>query len=69
MTNDSREDGRRRVVVTGIGVVAPGGVGREAFWKLLTAGRTATRRITFFDPAGSGRRSPPSATSTRARPG
>jgi act minimal PKS ketosynthase (KS/KS alpha) len=40
----------RRAVVTGIGVVAPGGVGREAFWDLLTAGRTATRRITLFDP-------------------
>lgn len=42
----------RRTVVTGIGVVAPGGVGREAFWEMITAGRTATRRITFFDPAG-----------------
>ncbi len=41
----------RRTVVTGIGVVAPGGVTRDAFWELLTAGRTATRRITFFDPA------------------
>jgi minimal PKS ketosynthase (KS/KS alpha) len=39
----------RRVVVTGIGVVAPGGPTREAFWELITAGRTATRRITFFD--------------------
>jgi act minimal PKS ketosynthase (KS/KS alpha) len=42
----------RRVVVTGVGVVAPGGVGREAFWNLLTEGRTATRSITLFDPAG-----------------
>ncbi|MEV7177083.1 beta-ketoacyl-[acyl-carrier-protein] synthase family protein [Kitasatospora sp. NPDC093679] len=42
----------RRVVVTGLGVVAPGGVGVPAFWDLLTAGRTATRGITFFDPAG-----------------
>jgi minimal PKS ketosynthase (KS/KS alpha) len=42
--------GHRRVVVTGIGVVAPGGIGREAFWTTLTEGRTATRRITFFDP-------------------
>ena len=41
----------RRVVVTGIGVVAPGGVGKQAFWNLLTEGRTATRRISFFDPA------------------
>ncbi|MEV4617783.1 beta-ketoacyl-[acyl-carrier-protein] synthase family protein [Asanoa sp. NPDC049573] len=41
----------RRTVVTGVGVVAPGGVNRTAFWEMLTAGRTATRRITFFDPA------------------
>ncbi|MET0425249.1 MAG: beta-ketoacyl-[acyl-carrier-protein] synthase family protein [Actinoplanes sp.] len=40
----------RRVAITGIGVVAPGGVGREPYWEMLTAGRTATRRITFYDP-------------------
>ncbi|WP_327433763.1 beta-ketoacyl-[acyl-carrier-protein] synthase family protein [Streptomyces sp. NBC_01236] len=42
----------RRVAVTGIGVVAPGGTGAEAFWDLLAGGRTATRGITLFDPAG-----------------
>ncbi|KUJ70848.1 beta-ACP synthase [Streptomyces albus subsp. albus] len=42
----------RRVAVTGVGVVAPGGVGVTAFWDMLTAGRTATRGITLFDPAG-----------------
>ncbi|MBP0450844.1 beta-ketoacyl-[acyl-carrier-protein] synthase family protein [Kitasatospora sp. RG8] len=42
----------RRVAVTGIGVVAPGGVGVPAFWRLLTSGRTATRGITLFDPTG-----------------
>jgi minimal PKS ketosynthase (KS/KS alpha) len=41
-----------RVAVTGIGIVAPGGVGVPAFWDLLSAGRTATRGITLFDPAG-----------------
>ena len=30
-----------RVVITGIGVVAPGGVGREAFWKTLVTGKSA----------------------------
>jgi minimal PKS ketosynthase (KS/KS alpha) len=42
----------RRTVVTGIGVVAPGGVSREKFWDTITSGRTATRGITFFDPSG-----------------
>ncbi|MBW5483875.1 beta-ketoacyl-[acyl-carrier-protein] synthase family protein [Streptomyces bambusae] len=42
----------RRVVITGIGVVAPGGVGVKEFWTLLTAGRTATRAITLFDASG-----------------
>ena len=41
----------RRAVITGIGVASPGAVGREAYWDLLTAGRTATRRVTFFDPS------------------
>ena len=39
----------RRVVITGIGVVAPGAVGVKAFWEQLTAGRTATRTISLFD--------------------
>ncbi|MFH0240981.1 beta-ketoacyl-[acyl-carrier-protein] synthase family protein [Streptomyces sp. HK10] len=42
----------RRVAVTGLGVVAPGGIGVPAFWDLLANGRTATRGITLFDPAG-----------------
>ncbi|AJF67758.1 MULTISPECIES: beta-ketoacyl synthase [Streptomyces] len=40
----------RRVVVTGIEVLAPGGIGAKNFWNLLSEGRTATRGITFFDP-------------------
>ncbi|MER6142597.1 beta-ketoacyl-[acyl-carrier-protein] synthase family protein [Streptomyces sparsogenes] len=42
----------RTAVITGIGVVAPGGIGTKGFWELLTAGRTATRRISLFDPTG-----------------
>lgn len=41
----------RRVAVTGVGVLAPGGVGTKDFWNLLSEGRTATRGITFFDPS------------------
>jgi minimal PKS ketosynthase (KS/KS alpha) len=42
----------RRTAVTGIGVVAPGGPTRDAFWDTITSGRTATRQISFFDPSG-----------------
>jgi minimal PKS ketosynthase (KS/KS alpha) len=42
----------RRTAVTGVGVVAPGGCTRDSFWEAITAGRTATRRITFFDASG-----------------
>jgi minimal PKS ketosynthase (KS/KS alpha) len=42
----------RRTAVTGVGVVAPGGTTRDKFWETITAGRTATRPITFFDPSG-----------------
>lgn len=41
----------RRVVVTGVGVSAPGGLGAKNFWDLISSGRTATGRITLFDPA------------------
>ncbi|WP_433170075.1 beta-ketoacyl-[acyl-carrier-protein] synthase family protein [Actinoallomurus sp. CA-150999] len=41
----------RRVVITGIGVVAPGAPGTKSFWERITEGRTATRTVTFFDPS------------------
>ncbi|MFI0450325.1 beta-ketoacyl-[acyl-carrier-protein] synthase family protein [Actinomadura sp. 6N118] len=41
----------RRVIITGMGVLAPGGIGVKGFWALLSAGRTATKGITFFDPS------------------
>ena len=43
---------QRRVVITGIGVVSPNGIGREAFWSATRAGRSGVRRITRFDPSG-----------------
>lgn len=39
----------RRVVVTGLGVVAPNGIGTEIFWENLVAGVTGIDRITRFD--------------------
>jgi act minimal PKS ketosynthase (KS/KS alpha) len=41
----------RRVVITGIGVVAPNGIGCKPFWDGLASGQTATRRISMFDPS------------------
>ncbi|MGW2425641.1 beta-ketoacyl-[acyl-carrier-protein] synthase family protein [Streptomyces sp. NPDC001709] len=43
---------RRRAVITGLGVVAPGGAGTKEFWSLLSEGRTATRPISLFDASG-----------------
>jgi 3-oxoacyl-[acyl-carrier-protein] synthase II len=40
-----------RVVITGIGVVSPNGVGREAFWRATIEGVSGIRRITRFDPS------------------
>lgn len=40
----------RRVVITGLGVVAPNGIGKEAFWQNLIAGKSAVDWITAFDP-------------------
>jgi minimal PKS chain-length factor (CLF/KS beta) len=40
----------RRVVVTGIGVVAPNGVDREAWWAATRAGQSGIKRIARFDP-------------------
>ncbi|HEV8640275.1 MAG TPA: beta-ketoacyl synthase N-terminal-like domain-containing protein, partial [Methylomirabilota bacterium] len=43
--------GRRRVVITGLGVVAPNGIGKDLFWKNLVAGQSAVDYITAFDPS------------------
>jgi beta-ketoacyl-acyl-carrier-protein synthase II len=40
---------RRRVVITGLGVVAPNGIGKEAFWDACISGRSGIRRITRFN--------------------
>ena len=43
----------RRVVITGMGCVTPLGIGREAFWSSLIAGKSGVRRIETFDASGS----------------
>jgi len=40
----------RRVVITGIGIVSPLGVGAEKNWESMKAGRTGVTRISKFDP-------------------
>ncbi|MBA2287008.1 MAG: beta-ketoacyl-[acyl-carrier-protein] synthase family protein [Ktedonobacteraceae bacterium] len=40
---------QRRVVITGLGVLAPNGTGKEDFWQACIAGRSGIRRITRFD--------------------
>lgn len=40
---------KRRVVVTGIGVVAPNGIGKDAFWNSLITGKSGIKKITLFD--------------------
>jgi 3-oxoacyl-[acyl-carrier-protein] synthase II len=42
----------RRVVVTGIGCLAPNGSGREAFARALAQGQSGIGRISLFDPEG-----------------
>ena len=39
----------RRVVVTGLGVVAPNGVGKDAFWEACVNGDSGVRPIRSFD--------------------
>ncbi len=41
--------GAARIVISGIGVVSPFGVGRDRFWDHISRGCSGTRRITEFD--------------------
>jgi 3-oxoacyl-[acyl-carrier-protein] synthase II len=40
---------QQRVVITGLGAVAPNGIGKDAYWEGLLSGRSGIRRITRFD--------------------
>ncbi|HET7289949.1 MAG TPA: beta-ketoacyl-ACP synthase II [Thermodesulfobacteriota bacterium] len=42
---------KRRVAVTGIGLVTPLGIGNKETWDAVCAGRSGVRRISKFDPS------------------
>lgn len=42
---------KRRVVVTGLGVVSPVGIGVDTAWANIVAGKSGITRITKFDPS------------------
>jgi 3-oxoacyl-[acyl-carrier-protein] synthase II len=46
------EQAMRRVAITGLGVVAPNGIGKEAFWDACVNGRSGVGPIRSFDASG-----------------
>src|SRR5208282_5459779 len=41
---------KHRVVITGMGVVSPNGIGNDAFCRAILAGTSGVRRVSSFDP-------------------
>jgi 3-oxoacyl-(acyl-carrier-protein) synthase len=52
VNNETIVSDRRRVVITGLGVVNAAGTGVEAFWKTIEAARPAISAISRFDASG-----------------
>lgn len=50
MDRDNGRVVRRRVVVSGLGVLSPNGMGMEAFWQATRSGVSGVDTITLFDP-------------------
>lgn len=40
---------RRRVVITGLGVISPNGIGKEKAWDAFTSGKSAVKLVDSFD--------------------
>jgi len=44
-----QQSAKRRVVITGLGVVAPNGIGKDEFWEANVKGKSGVNRIEDFD--------------------
>ncbi len=44
-------ESKQRVVITGLGVLSPVGIGKEEYWKALLQGRSGIGPVTRFDPS------------------
>lgn len=42
---------KKRIVITGLGVVTPLGIGKQSYWEGLISGKSGVGPITLFDPA------------------
>jgi 3-oxoacyl-[acyl-carrier-protein] synthase II len=40
---------KKRIVITGLGVVSPIGIGTDNFWAALYAGKSGAARVSLFD--------------------
>lgn len=45
----SRNMSTKRIVITGIGIISPFGVGKDCFWNGLKTGKSCIKEITYFD--------------------
>ncbi|MEE8302533.1 MAG: beta-ketoacyl synthase N-terminal-like domain-containing protein [Candidatus Tectomicrobia bacterium] len=50
--NQPHDDGRREVVVTGVGIISPYGRGCQAYWQGLSQGHCAIKAIRLFPTEG-----------------
>jgi 3-oxoacyl-[acyl-carrier-protein] synthase II len=49
MMTSSVSNLKKRIVITGLGVVAPNGIGKDAFWEAVVQGRSAVSWVESFD--------------------
>ena len=40
---------KRRVVITGLGVISPNGIGKDNVWVAMSSGKSAVRLVDSFD--------------------